>query len=97
MMIEATKIKPTRAELKRISREADRALKNQSTWAVYVKGDRRLSKSYRAVFRSGVQFFDIGYECTGDEGGKKKAQWFVKMFLQGLRNIGVDTRTRKRK
>jgi hypothetical protein len=77
----------------------ERVLPVRQGWAVFVSAQSTMHKGpvYQAFFRSGVQYFPIGYECSEDEGGKKQAQWFARMFLKALENIGVHTEKRKRR
>jgi hypothetical protein len=86
---------PISRAMKRVSTLSERERKIKKSWAVFVESPKGLSNS--AMFRSGSQYFAIGYPCTPDEGGKAKARWFVKMFLNALKNMGVDIRKRQRR
>jgi hypothetical protein len=89
---------PISRALREMSKRGEQDIKYKKTWAVYVeKVGSGMFHVHKPLFRSGHQYFNIGYVCTGDEGGKKKADWFVKMFLKALKNMGVDISKRKRR
>jgi hypothetical protein len=94
------KISKALRQIAKTGEKERRVLENaqSKSWAVYVetRGDSFLS-SYDPTFRSGNQYFSFGYTFSGDKDAKAQAQWFVKMFLKALTNIGVDIKKRSRR